>query len=196
MASLRLHLLLIMLVQALLMFSSPVTCDDEEERLLQRINSYRLSLRLSALAENDNADCLADEIADQLEDRPCPTTINSSTPEAQFSNYPKPLEHCHLSMNNTRDGAILLSCIPGQPKSLTVFNFTDPQYTRYLNKSKFIGAGIGSEDEWIVVVLTTNTPGGSFVASSAGNLVFKFGLIYNFLALILELLVLFGGVYI
>ncbi|KAF9619876.1 hypothetical protein IFM89_009658 [Coptis chinensis] len=114
--------------------------------------------------------CLADEIADQLKDQPCPAVITPRIAEAQFSNYAEALDKCHLNINTTRDGVIMLDCEPGRVKSLSIFNFTEPLYSRYLNDSRYTGAGIGSEDEWIVVVLTTNTPGGSFVASNAATL--------------------------
>ncbi|THF95708.1 hypothetical protein TEA_025301 [Camellia sinensis var. sinensis] len=47
--------------------------------LLQGINNYRQSLNRPPLTKNDKADCLADEIADQLEDQPCTTTITTTT---------------------------------------------------------------------------------------------------------------------
>ncbi|KAF9600860.1 hypothetical protein IFM89_013456 [Coptis chinensis] len=55
---------------------------DEEDKLLLNINSYRLSLRKPALAENDSVDCPADEIADQLKDQPCPAVITPRIAEA------------------------------------------------------------------------------------------------------------------
>lgn len=39
-------------------------------------------------------------------------------------------------------------------------------YAQFLNNSKYTGAGLGSEDDWMVLVLTTNTTTGSFSAAA------------------------------
>ncbi|KAB5537598.1 hypothetical protein DKX38_015131 [Salix brachista] len=174
MASSRFFLLFPLFVSFLLcIIFHPVLCDDEEDGLLRSINSYRTSLNRTVLTKNDNAECLAGEIADQFKNQPCTNSTGSNTvpgTETQFPNYPTLLANCHLNVSNTRDGAVLPACVPNLDPSLVLTNFTQTQYSVNLNDSKFTGAGIGSDGNWIVVVLTTNTPEGSFVTSEADNL--------------------------
>ncbi|CAB4262938.1 unnamed protein product [Prunus armeniaca] len=167
MASL-LRLLLPLFLSCVVLFSHQVKCDgvDEEDSLLRGINGYRAStLNLKILTKNANAECLADEIADQFKNQPCTNTTGANTvpgTEPQFSDYPKLLAKCHLNVSNTRDGVIMPACVPSLVPSLVLTNFTKSQYSESLNDTKYTGIGIGSEDNWIVVVLTTNTPDGSF----------------------------------
>jgi len=156
---------------------------DEEDDLYQQINDYRKSLNLTSLTKNENANCFADEIADQFKNQPCTNTTGANTvpgTEPQLSNYPNLLNKCHLNVSNTRDGAVMPACVPGLVPSVVLTNFTQSLYSGNLNDSKFTGIGIGSEDNWIVVVLTTSTPEGSFVPETANgaNLISKIGLIY------------------
>ncbi|KAH0937191.1 LOW QUALITY PROTEIN: hypothetical protein HID58_004652, partial [Brassica napus] len=166
----------------------------EEDLLLTTINKYRTSLNLTTLTPNDNADCLAEEIADQFKNRPCTnTTTSASVPgsEPQFPNYPNLLKKCHLNVTAMRDSVILPACVSNHDQSLVLTNFTKSDYLKNLNDSKFTGIGIGSDDNWIVVVLlTTNTSEGSFspavIYHYAG--VFTFGIngfVNNFLLMVL-----------
>ncbi|KAA8548601.1 hypothetical protein F0562_000285 [Nyssa sinensis] len=187
MASQRLYILLPLLLQFILFINHTVKCDDEEENLFQGINIYRTSLNLSTLTKNDRAECLAEEIADQFKKQPCTNTTGSNTvpgTEPQFSNYPSLLAKCHLNVTSTRDGAIMPACIPNLVPSLVLSNFTQSQYSGNLNNTNFTGAGIGTEASWIVVVLTTNMPGGSFAADSSASCVSKVDLISYFLFLL------------
>ncbi|KAF8392433.1 hypothetical protein HHK36_022775 [Tetracentron sinense] len=199
MASLRLYLLLFVLLQLILLLSHPVKCDDEKDNILQGINTYRANLNLSALTHNDNAECLADEIADQFKNQPCTNTTGANTvpgTEPQFSSYPALLAKCHLNITNTRDGVILPVCVPNLVPSLVLSNFTESQYSRYFNNTQYTGAGIGSEDNWMVAILTTNTSEGSFVTANGAssengaNFVSKFGLTYHLFLLLGFFLVL------
>ncbi|PIN17375.1 hypothetical protein CDL12_09976 [Handroanthus impetiginosus] len=169
MAFFRQLLLLSLLFQSILI----IKCDEEEDNLLQGINQYRASLNLTALTKNDRADCLADEIADQFKNQPCTNSTGSKTvpgTEPQYSDYPNLLTKCHLNVTTTRDGQIMPACVPNLERSLVLSNFTRSQYSGYLNDTKFTGVGIGSEDNWIVVVLTTNTPeGGYYVGTKTDN---------------------------
>lgn len=82
------------------------------------------------------------------------------------------------------------ACVPGLVPSLVLTNFTESLYSDSLNDTKYTGIGVGSKGDWIVVVLTTNTPEGSFVpdssnganvlpdGSSGSNLNSNIGLIY------------------
>ncbi|KAF8050778.1 hypothetical protein N665_1883s0008, partial [Sinapis alba] len=137
----------------------------EEDVLFTGINSYRTSQNLTILNKNDNAECLADEIAERFKNRPCTNVTGSATvpgTEPQFEDYPKILAKCHLNVSDTRDGSVMPACVPRLESSLVLTNFTKSQYSMSLNESKFTGMGIGKENDWIVVVLTTNTPGGTY----------------------------------
>jgi len=138
---------------------------------------------LKTLTKNKNADCLADKIADQFKKQPCTNTTGASTvpgTEPQFSNYPNLLAKCQLAISDTRDGAVMPACVPGLTSSLVLANFTKSLYSQNLNDTQYTGIGIGSEDNWIVVVLTTDTPTGNFApySSNAANLISKVGMIY------------------
>lgn len=169
-----------------------------EDSLLQSINAYRASLNLTALQKNKNAECLADEVSEQFQNQPCTNTTGSNTvpgTEPQFADYPNLLTKCHLNTSNTRDGAVLPACVPNLESTLVVSNFTKSQYSDYLNDTKYSGIGIGHEDNWIVVVLTTSTPEGSFVpaqdtvdtgkAINTASFVPKISFVYHFLFLLI-----------
>ncbi|XP_008795128.1 uncharacterized GPI-anchored protein At5g19250-like isoform X1 [Phoenix dactylifera] len=144
-------------------------CDDTSSELLKGINSYRASLNLSALTGNQNAECLAEQLAKQFKGQQCSNTTGSNTvpgTEQQFPNYPDFLNHCHLNATVTQDAAVMPACIPGLTPDLVLSNFTKSQYSQNLNDSHFVGAGIADEDDWVVVVLSTNTPSGSFAPAT------------------------------
>ncbi|XP_021897708.1 uncharacterized GPI-anchored protein At3g06035-like [Carica papaya] len=191
MATSSLYLLRLLLLSSILLMNRPVLADhDKEDNLLQGINAYRTSLNLTTLTANENAECLANEIADQFKNQPCTNTTGANTvpgTEPQFSNYPQLLAKCHLNISNTRDGAIMPACVPNLVPSLVLSNFTQSQYSENLNDTKYTGVGIGSDGNWIVVVTTTSTPEGSFSPSqgtdsdNATSLVSKIDLIYHLL---------------
>lgn len=151
---------------------------------------------MKALTKNKNADCLADEIADQFKNQPCTNTTGATTvpgTEPQFPNYPNLLAKCHLAISNTRDGTVMPACVPGLLPSLVLTNFTKSLYSENLNDTKYTGIGIGSEDNWIVVVLTTDTPAGTFspYSSNGASLISKVGLIYCSMLLLVSKILLF-----
>lgn len=178
-------------------FSSPLIylfSVDEEDTLLQGLNSYRESLNLTSFTKNKNAECLADELADQFKNQPCTNSTGANTvpgTEKQLSNYPDLLAKCHLNVSNTRDGIVMPACVPNLEHSLVLSNFTKSQYSDSLNDTKYKGAGIGSEDNWIVVILTTSTPAGSYVPYNAASLISNIGLIYCLLFWLISALLIF-----
>lgn len=185
----RHHLLLLVLVHSILFLSYQVQSLDEKQNLLQGLNSYRASLNLSALTENSNADCFADELASQFKNQPCSNTTGADTvpgTEPQLSNYLDLLAKCQLNITDTRDGALMPVCVPNLDPNLVLTNYTETQYTQYLNESTYIGAGIGAEGNWMVVVLSTNTMGGAFTpVVNVASLFFNVGLAQNVMPLLL-----------
>ncbi|XP_073023014.1 uncharacterized GPI-anchored protein At3g06035-like [Primulina eburnea] len=140
--------------------SIPVYCDDEDD-LLAGINSFRQSSNAPALSKNDKADCVAEEIANQLENKPCAS--NTTTTQSQIiSDYPNVVQKCNVDGNTTTEGVVLPVCVPQRVSTLVLTNYTQSRNSRYLNDTKFTGVGVGTEDDWTVLVLTTSTPGGSF----------------------------------
>ena len=173
----------------LVLINAIFTSIDEEDSLFEGLNGYRQSLNLPNFTDNNNAACLAEKIADKLEDQPCENAYDySSTPgtKPNFTNIDKLLDKCDINENNTIDGVILPVCVPKLDPNLVLSNYTNSLYAKYLNDSSYTGAGIGSEEDWMVVILSTNTSTGSFSGAasllaniSMGNymVAFLFGLL-------------------
>ncbi|KAJ0014958.1 hypothetical protein Pint_19900 [Pistacia integerrima] len=179
-------ILSVLLHAALLLPHMVHSKDEDEDNLLQGINSYRTSLNLQALTKNDKAGCLADEIANDLEDQPCSSNTTASTP--QSANYNNNIRKCKIDPNTATDGVVLPVCVPKLVPTLVLTNYTHTPHARYLNNSKYTGVGVGSGDDWMVMVLSGNTVAGSF-ASEATSLVSKMGLGHpSWMALLLGLL--------
>ncbi|KAL5566101.1 hypothetical protein UlMin_029265 [Ulmus minor] len=167
MAFYELSLSLFVLACAFLLPSSPVLCDGvAEDAFLDTINYYRQSQKVSALTKNEKAGCLAEEFAEELDDKSCSTAYDfakdpaHSVPKAV--DYEELLKSCDIDLNTTKDGIILPMCIPRIVASIVLNNYTNSVYGKHLNDSKYTGAGVGSQDDWIVVVLSTNKQSGSF----------------------------------
>lgn len=140
--------------------------DDEEDLLLRGINAHRASLNLTELVEHENAECFADEFADRFQDQPCSNTTGSITapgaePGFRLSNYPELLAKCNLNASNPTDGIVMPVCIPRSVPSLALADLKRSRYSDYLNDTKYNVVGIGSDDDWFVVVLTSNAVVGS-----------------------------------
>lgn len=187
-ASLRNTTLLFLLFQAIILIAHQVKSDDLKDNLLQGINKYRTSLNLTTFTENKNAECFAEELADQFKDQPCTNSTGSNTvpgTEEQLPNYPDLLSHCHLNITNTRDGSIMPACVPNLDPGLVLSNFTGSQYSGSLNETKFSGAGIGSAGNWVVVVLTTEGSSGSFETDKGGAFVSRPMSVYHLMIVFL-----------
>ncbi|KAI4349990.1 hypothetical protein L6164_010523 [Bauhinia variegata] len=154
----------------LLLLSGPAHCkDDEKDSVLKGINSYRQTLNLPVLNKVEKASCLADEIAEDLEDVPC-ENVNQYAPGAaggnlRLPNFQKHVDKCDIDVNTTTDGAVLPVCVAKLVPTVVLSNYThSDRYARYLNNTMYTGIGLGSEDDWMVIVLTSNTTAGSFSA--------------------------------
>ncbi|XP_075659816.1 putative GPI-anchored protein At5g19250 isoform X2 [Castanea sativa] len=163
-----------------------------ESYLLEDLNGYRMSLHIQNFTENSNAACLANKIADQLQNETCKNAFHfSSTPgtKPKVPKFDKFLDDCDINDNNTVDGVILPVCVPRLDPFLVFSNYTKSRYAKYLKDSNYTGVGIGSEDIWMVVILSTNTSTGSF--SGAASLIANISMGNYTLALFLGLLLLF-----
>lgn len=139
---------------------------DEKESLLKGINNFRQSQNLSALTMNNKASCFAKEIAKQLEGEPCSQVTDPNS----VPGVPDILKKCKVNISSTTDGLMLSVCVVNRVPNLVLNNFTQTFYGKYLKSSKFTGAGIGKEDDWTVVVLSTNTPAGTFSSFASRSL--------------------------
>ena len=147
---------------------------DKEDSVFKGINSYRQTQKLAPFTEVSKAKCLADEVAEDIEKTPCesvnkyyPSTVSGGG-NVNIPNLSKHIEKCHINISTTSDGVILPVCVAKLEPTIVLSNYThSDRYAQFLNNSKYTGAGLGSEDDWMVLVLTTNTASGSFSASSA-----------------------------
>ncbi|XP_042434799.1 uncharacterized GPI-anchored protein At5g19250-like [Zingiber officinale] len=147
----------------------PARSDDTSTQLLVGLNKYRGSLNLSSLADNSNAACLAEQVALAFKGQDCSNSTGSYTvpgQEQQFPNFPNYLSTCHLNATVTQDGSIMPVCVQGLAHDLVLSNYTDTQYNQYLNDSSFVGIGIADEDDWVVAILTTDTPTGNYAPAA------------------------------
>nr|GEX44636.1 RNA-directed DNA polymerase, eukaryota [Tanacetum cinerariifolium] len=164
MTSPRTYVYLSFILHVMFLLANPAFSDEEDD-LLQGINSYRQSKNLTALTKHDNAGCMADEIAEALEHKSCatmagPSLVTSTQP--RYADYPSIVKKCNIDVNTTADGVILPVCVRKRVPTLVLTNYTQSSYAGYLNSSRYSGIGVGKEDDWVVVVLTTNTPAGTF----------------------------------
>ncbi|XP_031281460.1 uncharacterized GPI-anchored protein At5g19250-like [Pistacia vera] len=193
MAALKLSLFFLVLLQAICFLPHRVHCGDEED-ILQGLNSYRTLIREPHLTENKNAKCVAEKIAEDLEDYKCNSTNGVNTPvstQQQFATE-KIIKKCKILPESTKEGVILSVCVHKLVPSLVFTNFTYTyKYTKFLKSSNYTGAGLGCSDDWMVLVLTTNTVGGNFTTSGAISFGLRKinGLSYNVVGLVVALLV-------
>ncbi|TVU37516.1 hypothetical protein EJB05_10832 [Eragrostis curvula] len=160
----------------LILASSLLHCarsDGNDAQLLKGINSYRSSQKVPALSENNNAACLAEQLAKQFKGQQCTNSTGANTvigTEQQFPDYPKYLDRCHLNASVTEDGQVMPACVPGlSPFDVVLTNYTKSQYNRFLNDSKYSGVGIANEGDWVVVVLSTSTDSGDYSPAPPGS---------------------------
>ena len=149
-----------------------------------------MSLNSPNFTENNNAACLANNIASQLKNETCENAFHySSTPgtKPNVTEYDKLMDGCDIKENHTVQGVVLPACVPRLDPFLAIFNYTTPQYAKYLKDSNYTETGIGSEDNWIVVVLSTNTLAGNF--SDAASLIANVGMGNSLVALFIGFLV-------
>ncbi|XP_062006184.1 uncharacterized GPI-anchored protein At5g19250-like [Rosa rugosa] len=188
MAFSKLSLFAFVLVHAFLLHSSPVYCNEEEDDLFEELNSFRGSLNLTAFTENEKADCIADEISDELEDELCSRAAEYQIKPGngpQFPSFTKSLTKCDIDNSTTTDGIILPVCVRNLDPDLVRTNYTDTKFAHFLNDSKYTGAGLGSKDDWMIVVLTTDAHSGSFTGGAASLV--AIGMVHYMVALLLGL---------
>ncbi|CAJ1976154.1 unnamed protein product [Sphenostylis stenocarpa] len=163
--------LLIASVFALHLLPGPVVCDDKEKDLLHDINIYRKVLNLPVLDENEEASCLAEEIAEDLADTHCEVFHDYyPTPGAnpKIPNFQKNVEKCHININTTTEGVIMPLCVHKLDRDDLFSNFSrSNRFTKYLKQSKYKIAGVGSEHDWMVLIISTNSSSGDFSSASS-----------------------------
>ncbi|KAK7337797.1 hypothetical protein VNO77_18384 [Canavalia gladiata] len=157
----------------ILFVSNPVYCDDKEESVFKGINVFRQTRNLQPLNRVPKATCLADEVADEIEDMPC-ENVNQFYPapsagsNLRIPNLQKHTDKCDINISTITDGVILPVCVSKLEPTIVLSNYTHSErYVQFLNNSKYSGAGLGSEDDWMVLVLTTNSTTGSFSAATS-----------------------------
>ncbi|KAJ1387448.1 putative GPI-anchored protein [Sesbania bispinosa] len=164
------RLYLLVSVVALHLLPTPAIC-GEEKNLLHDINTYRKVLNLPVLQKRDKPSCLADKIADDLEDMHC-DDFRDYYPmpgsNSKIPNFQKSVDKCKININSTKDGVIMPVCVPKLDSDALFSNYTKSnRFTKYLNNSKYTIAGVGSEDDWMVLIISTNTASGDFSSATS-----------------------------
>ncbi|XP_058738583.1 uncharacterized GPI-anchored protein At5g19250-like [Vicia villosa] len=173
MACVNLNLLFLASLCTFLFLSNPAHCSDKVDSVLKGLNSYRQTKNVAPLNKNDKASCLADEVAEEIQHTPC-EKANQYYPTSgpggnmRIPNLLKHTDKCDINVNSTTDGVILPVCVPKLEPTVVLSNYThNDNYAKFLNNSKYTGVGLNSEDDWMVLVLTTNTPTGTFSAATS-----------------------------
>lgn len=78
-------------------------------------------------------------------------------------------------------------CVPKLDLIAVFTNYTRTHFAKYINDSKFAEAGVASNGDWMVVALSTNTPGGDF--AGANGLVSMIGLGHCLVSFLVGMLV-------
>ncbi|KAE8679294.1 hypothetical protein F3Y22_tig00111402pilonHSYRG01156 [Hibiscus syriacus] len=104
----------------------------------------------------------------------------------QTIDYPKAISKCNIDANTTSDVVVVPVCVPHLVPTLVLTNFTRTQYSRFINDSSFTGIGLSSEDDWMVVVLASNSPTGSLAngAYSYGKLGLSYFMVFLLVGLV------------
>ncbi|RQO98887.1 hypothetical protein POPTR_013G023701v4 [Populus trichocarpa] len=111
----------------------------------------------------------------------------------QLDDYPTQLKHCYGSSSHTTDVAILPICIPGNDEqTLTNFqNYSRSQYEKYVNESGYRGAGVGGNENWMVVVFVENTTSWTSAGGAKHSLVSEVGCGHCLVSLLLGILLFY-----
>ncbi|XP_074355883.1 putative GPI-anchored protein At3g06035 [Apium graveolens] len=184
----RLRLLTSPLLLASLLLLTSVTGGkqpNEKESLLKGINNFRKSQNVSALTMNKKASCFAKEIAKQLEGESCSQVTDPNS----IPGVPDILKKCKINISTTTDAIMLSVCVVNRVPNLVLNNFTQRFYGNYLKSSKYSGAGIGEQNDWTVVVLSTNTTAGSFLSFASTSVCCRLSYLIVFLGLFLKWLI-------
>ncbi|CAK9328366.1 unnamed protein product [Citrullus colocynthis] len=157
-----------------LLLPNAVLCDVKDEDILKAINKYRQSKNLSEFSYNKNAACLASRLVYKLRDEPCSSADNFNkeiSSESKLADYPKLLKKCHVAYDSSVDGIILPACIPELEPVSVASNYTKSHDIEYINDRNYTGAGVGTFDNWVVLVLSTNTSTGNYASGGPSSLV-------------------------
>lgn len=144
---------------------------EKEKNLLHDINIYRKVLNLPVLEKRSKPSCLANEIADDLEDKKCEDfpgyyPVPGSNP--RVPNFQENVKKCKININSTKDGVIMPVCVHKLDPDDLFSNYTKTShFTKYLNNSKYTIAGVGSDDDWMVLIISTNTSSGDFSSATS-----------------------------
>lgn len=168
-----------------------VTVKDDE--ILSALNKYRNSKKLPEFIYNNNAACLASKVVFQLRDEACSSADDFNkavSSETKLTDFHKHLSKCHIAYNSTVDGVILPACVPRLEPKFVVANYTHSHDLEYLNDRNYTGAGVGTVDDWVIIVLSTNTSTGNFSSGGYSLVVAGGGSIGHVMVALLGLLFL------
>ncbi|XP_057423196.1 uncharacterized GPI-anchored protein At5g19250-like [Lotus japonicus] len=171
MASFKLGLYLLVAVFSLHLLPSPVMCGEEEKTLLHDINTYRKIFNLPVLEKRSKLSCLAEKIADDLddlEDEKCENFYPAPGSYSKLPNFEKSVSKCKINLNTTSGGVVMPVCVPKLDPDYLFSNYTkSSRFNKYLNNSRYTIAGVGSEDNWMVLIISTDTASGDFSSATS-----------------------------